>query len=102
MKLKFLILVSLILSLLTFYSVSFATTGVATTYCPAEAQAIVDAVGGCPAIDCKKYETVCQKCGCSEEVTTTVTTTTVTTDTTQQKSTVKFPIWFYIIYVLFR
>ena len=32
------------------------------TSCPTEAQAIVDAVGGCQAISCNQYEAICAKC----------------------------------------
>jgi len=36
--------------------------------CPPEAKAILDAVGGCDAIDCSEYPVICEKCcpECSE------------------------------------
>ena len=41
-------------------AVAHATSYPAT--CPSEAQAIVSGVGGCPAIDCTKFATICDKC----------------------------------------
>ena len=37
--------------------------------CPEEAKAILDAVGGCDAIDCSEYPAICEKCcpKCSDE-----------------------------------
>ena len=45
------------------------------TSCPTEAQAVIKAVGGCSALDCKIYSNVCAKC-CVKVVAPVKTTTT--------------------------
>ena len=45
-------------------------TSLAQSYpstCPAEAIGIVEAVGGCVAVDCEKYPAICQECCIVEE-----------------------------------
>ncbi len=43
----------------------FSATSFAQTYpdtCPPEAQGILNAVGGCAAVDCQKFPVICEKC----------------------------------------
>lgn len=35
--------------------------------CPTEAQGILNALGGCSAVDCSAYGAICSKCGCSSK-----------------------------------
>jgi hypothetical protein len=65
---------SIVLWVLLLYFVVFfpVSAGVDEEYkvdCPTEAKAILDAVGGCDAINCSEYPAICEKCcpECGEE-----------------------------------
>ena len=65
MKLKqlgLLVLLTLFLSIAVSFSVSAEVEGEYKAGCPEEAKAILDAVGGCDAIDCSEYSAICEKC----------------------------------------
>ena len=65
MKLKqlgSLVLLTLFLSIAVSFSVSAEVEGVYKEGCPEEAKAILDAVGGCDAIDCSEYPAICEQC----------------------------------------
>ena len=72
MKRLELLVVSMLLFLLSTvlsFPVSAEAEGEYKAGCPSEAKAILDAVGGCDAIDCSEYPVICEKCcpECSEE-----------------------------------
>jgi len=56
MKYLFFVFLSLILVPVVACGATYPAT------CPSEAQAIVGGIGGCPAIDCTKFATICAKC----------------------------------------
>jgi len=65
MKLKRLglvVLLALFLSIAVSSSVSAEAEGEYKAGCPEEAKAILDAVGGCDALDCSEYPAICEKC----------------------------------------
>lgn len=69
-RLELLVLPMLLLSTVVMvFPVSAEADGTYKESCPPEAQAILDAVGGCDAIDCSEYPAICEKCcpKCSTE-----------------------------------
>ena len=63
------VLLMLLVSFVAFIPVSVGVEEEYRADCPDEAKAILDAVGGCDAIDCSKYPAICEKCclECEEE-----------------------------------
>lgn len=69
-RLELLVLSMLLLSfVVTVFPVSAEADGEYKEGCPPEAKAILDAVGGCDAINCSEYPAICEKCcpECSAE-----------------------------------
>jgi PGF-CTERM protein len=61
-RLGLLVLLTLFLSIAVYVPVSAEAEGEYKAGCPEEAKAILDAVGGCDAIDCSEYSAICEMC----------------------------------------
>ena len=68
-RLESIVLWVLLLSFVVFFPISAGAEEEYKAGCPPEAKAILDAVGGCNAINCSEYPAICEKCcpECGEE-----------------------------------